>query len=48
MLGKKTIVALLMAAAVMAGCAQIEEDVGQCEPGVADISQVATAVPNCL
>ena len=48
MLGKKTIVALLMAAALVAGCAQIEEDIGQCDQGVADISQVATAVPNCL
>ncbi|MCE5974825.1 hypothetical protein LZA78_15155 [Sinirhodobacter sp. WL0062] len=48
MLGKKTIVALLMAAAVIAGCAQIEEDIGECEPGVADISQVVTAVPSCV
>jgi len=40
----KRIAAMLLLLA-LAACTQIESDVGQCEPGVSDISTMATAVP---
>lgn len=32
--------------AILAGCAQIEQDIGQCEAGVEDISTMATIAPS--
>lgn len=37
--------AALLAVMLMAACAQVEKDVGQCEPGVADLSAAATVTP---
>lgn len=30
---------------LLAGCTQLEQDIGQCEPGVEDISTMATIAP---
>lgn len=35
----------VLALAALAGCAQLEKDVGQCEPGVESISGMATVAP---
>jgi len=35
-------------AGILAGCvAEIEKEVGECEPGVSDISGIDAAVPQC-
>ncbi|KEO56102.1 hypothetical protein [Thioclava pacifica] len=35
----------VLALAALAGCTQLEKDVGQCEPGVESISGMATVAP---
>lgn len=37
--------AAILLLAVLAGCTQLETDVGQCEPGVDDLSTMATVAP---
>ncbi len=38
-------IAALVLFTLLAGCTQLEKDVGQCEPGVEDISNMATIAP---
>ena len=32
---------------LVAGCAEVEKDVGQCEEGVAEISETGSLIPSC-
>lgn len=41
----KGLAAAVALAALIAGCAPLEEDVGQCEPGVEDIGRIADVAP---
>ena len=41
----RTMTATLALALALAACAPVEEAVGQCEPGVEDISAAATVTP---
>lgn len=36
---------LLFAVLALAACAQLQQDIGQCEGGVEDLSTLATAAP---
>jgi outer membrane murein-binding lipoprotein Lpp len=39
--------AAVLALAVLAGCTQLEKDVGQCEAGVGDLSAAPMVAPDC-
>jgi hypothetical protein len=39
--------AAVLVLAVLAGCTDLEKDVGQCEPGVGDLSAAPMVAPDC-
>lgn len=42
-----SILAAVGFALLVAGCAEVGKDVGQCEEGVAEISEAGSLIPSC-